>query len=218
MRGWKHVTDFLALRRNTSLLLAALVLALTGEKLWLGFAPKYLETLGSGVFIIGLFDFLQTFLGAVYAYPGGWLTDHWSQRRSLLLFNALSLTGYVLVLAWHSLACPSDRRIPVPGLERTFVTCDILRDRHLTGPAAAHHGRGSAIHGPSRSNDGWPARRWLAHHPVWLGTRRPVCVDGLHRPERSYSRFPVVHVRPCERTRMRFPLSCMARSSMALTA
>lgn len=101
MRGWKHVTNFLALRRNTSLLLVALVLALTGEKLWLGFAPKYLETLGAGVFIIGLFDALQTFLGAVYAYPGGWLTDHWGQRRSLLLFNALSLTGYVLVLVWH---------------------------------------------------------------------------------------------------------------------
>jgi MFS family permease len=98
---WRSITDFLALRRNTSLLLVALVLALTGEKLWLGFAPKYLETLGAGVFIIGLFDALQTFLGAVYAYPGGWLTDHWGQRRSLLLFNALSLAGYLLVLVWQ---------------------------------------------------------------------------------------------------------------------
>lgn len=101
MNGWQRITDFLALRRNTSLLLVALVLALTGEKLWLGFAPKYLETLGAGVFIIGLFDALQTLLGAVYAYPGGWLTDRWGQRRSLLLFNALSLAGYVLVLVWQ---------------------------------------------------------------------------------------------------------------------
>src|SRR5438034_7253793 len=93
--------DFLALRRNTVLLLVALVLAGTGEKLWLGFAPKYLETLGAGVFIIGCFDALQTLLGAVYAYPGGWLTDQWGQRRSLLLFNALSLGGYVLVLFWQ---------------------------------------------------------------------------------------------------------------------
>ena len=101
MNGWQRISDFLALRRNTSLLLVALVLALTGEKLWLGFAPKYLETLGAGVFIIGLFDALQTLLGAVYAYPGGWLTDRWGQRRSLLLFNALSLAGYVLVLLWQ---------------------------------------------------------------------------------------------------------------------
>src|SRR5438876_5143275 len=97
---WRRTTDFLALRRNTVLLLAALVLAGTGEKLWLGFAPKYLETLGASVFIIGLFDALQTFLGAVYAYPGGWLTDHWGQRRALLFFNALSLSGYILVLVW----------------------------------------------------------------------------------------------------------------------
>jgi MFS family permease len=92
---------FLALRRNTSLLLVALVLAGTGERLWLGFAPKYLETLGASVLVIGLFDGLQTFLGAVYAWPGGWLTDRWGQRHSLLLFNALSLAGYALVLTWH---------------------------------------------------------------------------------------------------------------------
>ena len=101
MNGWRRITDFLALRRNTSLLLVALALALTGEKLWLGFAPKYLQTLGAGVFIIGLFDALQTLLGALYAYPGGWLTDHWGQRRSLLIFNALSLAGYILVLTWQ---------------------------------------------------------------------------------------------------------------------
>src|SRR5512146_1867056 len=93
----KTIAEFLALRRNTVLLLGALVLAGTGERLWLGFAPKYLETLGASVLIIGLFDALQTLLGALYAYPGGWLTDHWGQRRSLLLFNALSLVGYLIV-------------------------------------------------------------------------------------------------------------------------
>ena len=101
MSRWRTLADFLALRRNTMLLLVALVLAGMGERLWLGFAPKYLQTLGAGVFIIGLFDALQTFLGAVYAYPGGWLTDHWGQRRSLVLFSALSLAGYLIVLAWQ---------------------------------------------------------------------------------------------------------------------
>jgi len=102
------ISEFLALRRNTSLLLVALVLAGTGEKLWLGFAPKYIEVLSQGilttaqiVLVIGLFDALQTFLGAVYAYPGGWLTDHWGQRKSLLLFSLISIAGYGLVLVWH---------------------------------------------------------------------------------------------------------------------
>src|SRR5882724_6033019 len=98
---WKEAAEFLALRRNTALLLIALVLAGTGEKLWVGFAPKYLQYLGAGVFIIGLFDALQTLLGAIYAYPGGWLTDRLGQRRALMLFSALSLAGYVLVLFWQ---------------------------------------------------------------------------------------------------------------------
>ena len=98
----RSASEFLALRRNTSLLLVALLLAGTGEKLWLGFAPKYIETLGGSILIIGLFDALQTFLGAIYAYPGGWLTDHWGQRKSLLLFSAISIAGYLLVLFWQS--------------------------------------------------------------------------------------------------------------------
>src|ERR1035438_2217012 len=100
--SFKSIAEFLALRRNTSLLLVALVLAGTGEKLWLVFAPKYIETLGGTVLIIGLFDALQTFLGAIYAYPGGWLTDHWGQRKSLLLFSLISIAGYILVLVWQS--------------------------------------------------------------------------------------------------------------------
>src|SRR5258708_5150255 len=74
---------------------------MTGERLWLVFASKYLQTLGAGILIIGLFDAVQTLLGALYAYPGGWLTDRWGQRRSLLLFSALSLSGYLVVLLWH---------------------------------------------------------------------------------------------------------------------
>jgi MFS family permease len=100
-RGWRSVANFLALRRNTSLLLVALVLAGTGERLWLVFAPKYLQTLGAGVLIIGSFDALQTLLGALYAFPGGWLTDRLGQRRSLNLFTLISVSGYVLVLVWH---------------------------------------------------------------------------------------------------------------------
>ena len=98
---WQAIAGFLALKRNTAVLLVALVLAGTGERLWLAFAPKYLQTLGAGVFIIGLFDALQTLLGALYAYPGGWLTDHWGQRRALVLFSLISMSGYFLVLFWH---------------------------------------------------------------------------------------------------------------------
>lgn len=100
-RRFGRLAEFLALSRNTTAMLVGLVLAGTGEKLWLGFAPKYLETLGAGVFIIGLFDALQTLLGAAYSYPGGAITDRLGQRRSLALFTLISLAGYILVLVWH---------------------------------------------------------------------------------------------------------------------
>ena len=65
------------------------------------FLPKYLQSLGAAVWAIGLFDAIKTWIGAVYAYPGGWLTDHWGQRRSLILFNAISLAGYAIVALWQ---------------------------------------------------------------------------------------------------------------------
>src|ERR1019366_7554307 len=102
MNRLNSIAEFLALRRNTSLLLVALVLAGTGEKLWLRFAPQYIEKLGGPGLLLGLFFALQTFLGAIYAYPGGWLTDHWGQRKSLLLFSLISIAGYILVLVWQS--------------------------------------------------------------------------------------------------------------------
>ncbi|HWY29387.1 MAG TPA: MFS transporter [Candidatus Acidoferrum sp.] len=140
MNRWRNISEFLALRRNTTLLLVALMLAGTGEKLWLGFAPKYIETLGGTVLIIGLFDALQTLLGAVYAYPGGWLTDHWGQRKSLLLFSAISVCGYALVLLWqHWLALLLGSFLFLAwsalSLPATFsvVAGSLTKDRHTMG-------------------------------------------------------------------------------------
>ena len=59
MNGWRSIAEFLALQRNTALLLVALVLAGTGEKLWLGFAPKYLQTLWASILVIGVFGIRQ---------------------------------------------------------------------------------------------------------------------------------------------------------------
>ena len=139
-RGVRGLADFLALRRDAALLLAALLLAGIGERLWLGFAPKYLEYLGAGALVIGLFDGLLTLLGAVYAYPGGWLTDRLGHRRSLLIFSALSLGGYALVLAWqHWLALLIGAFLFVSwsalSLPATFavIATSIARERQTMG-------------------------------------------------------------------------------------
>src|SRR5256714_6263529 len=62
------------------------------------FVPKFLQTLGAGVFVIGLYDALKTLVGAIYAYPGGVVVDRWGHRRAFLVFNIVSIIGYALVL------------------------------------------------------------------------------------------------------------------------
>src|SRR5436305_613027 len=94
-----------------------------GEELWFRFLPAYLRTLGASAFLIGAFGTAKDLLDAAYAYPGGVLTDRLGSRRSLLLFGALTVAGFVLylvhpsvpivflglllVMAWQSLGLPA---------------------------------------------------------------------------------------------------------------
>src|ERR1700726_1458651 len=89
---------FFGLRRNLVVLLIAIFVIGAGEELWMRFVPKYLQALGAGGFVIGLYDALRTLLGAIYAYPGGVLADLWGHRRVFIIFNLVSIAGYALVL------------------------------------------------------------------------------------------------------------------------
>src|SRR3954447_691251 len=98
MNSRHRIADFFALKRNLVILLIATFVIGAGEELWIRFIPKYLQALGAGVFIIGLFDALRTLLGAIYAYPGGVFVDKWGHRRAFLAFNLFSIAGYSVVL------------------------------------------------------------------------------------------------------------------------
>jgi MFS family permease len=118
-----HIGRFLGLKRNLVLFLGAAILIGAGEETWMRFVPKYLELLGAGAVVIGLYDALKTLLGAIYAYPGGLVVDRWGHRRALVEFTLLSIAGYALVLfvphavavlggmflflAWSSLSLPA---------------------------------------------------------------------------------------------------------------
>ena len=135
-----RLTDFFGLQRNLVLLLVAIVLIGAGEEMWMRFVPKYLETLGAGVLLIGLYDGLKTLLGAVYAYPGGALSDRWGHRRALVVFNGISIVGYALValvphpatvfvgmflfLAWSCLSLPATF---------SLIGRSLASDRHAMG-------------------------------------------------------------------------------------
>src|SRR3989441_11924416 len=97
-RALARVANFFGFKRNLVILLLAIFVIGAGEELWMRFVPKFLQTLGATVFVIGLYDALRTLLGAVYAYPGGVLVDLWGHRRAFLTFNIVSIVGYALVL------------------------------------------------------------------------------------------------------------------------
>src|ERR1051325_4726109 len=98
VRPAKPFADFFALKRNLVITLITIFVIGTGEELWMRFVPKYLQTLGASVFVIGLYDALRTLIGAVYAYPGGLWADRWGHRRAFITFNLVSIAGYALVL------------------------------------------------------------------------------------------------------------------------
>jgi len=94
----RRLANFFGLKRNLVILLIAIFVIGAGEELWMRFVPKYLQAVGATVLVIGLYDALRTLLGAIYAYPGGVFVDRWGHRRALIIFNALSIAGYALVL------------------------------------------------------------------------------------------------------------------------
>jgi MFS family permease len=119
----RFLSETLGLERNVAVLAGSVFGIALGEELWLVFLPKYLATLGASGPIIGAFASTRDLLDGLYQYPGGWLTDHYGRKRTLLLFTALAMAGYAtyaaarhwsvvlagvfLVMAWKSGAFPT---------------------------------------------------------------------------------------------------------------
>ncbi|MBZ5635136.1 MAG: MFS transporter [Acidobacteriia bacterium] len=99
MSRWKAVGDALGLRRSIVGMLTMVVLVGMGEKMTERFLPLYLIALGSSMFWPGALNAINNLLGALYAFPGGWLAERLGIKRSLAVFNLISIAGYLIVLA-----------------------------------------------------------------------------------------------------------------------
>jgi MFS family permease len=94
----RRLAKSLGIERNVAAASGAVFLVGLGEELWKRFLPKYLESLGASVAVVGLFGTSEDFLDALYQYPGGWLADRWGRRRAFLTFLVAALTGYIIYL------------------------------------------------------------------------------------------------------------------------
>jgi MFS family permease len=95
----ERIADFFGLRKNIVALLAMVILVGLGEKMAERFLPLYLMALGGGAFSIGLLNGLDNLLSALYSFPGGYASDKLGYKRALLLFNAIAMAGYAVVIA-----------------------------------------------------------------------------------------------------------------------
>ncbi|MBW2436830.1 MAG: MFS transporter [Desulfobacterales bacterium] len=105
MTRFKILSNFLGLTQSTVGLLFMVVLVGLGERMAERFLPMYLLALGGGVISIGLLNGLDNFLSAVYAFPGGYLSERIGFKRSLLVFNFMAMAGFLMVIlipAWQA--------------------------------------------------------------------------------------------------------------------
>ncbi len=86
-------------------LLGMIILVGMGEHMAERFLPLYLQQLAqasTAVLAIGLLAGMDDLLAALYAFPGGYLSDRLGTKRALLFFNALSMIGYLCVIFIHT--------------------------------------------------------------------------------------------------------------------
>jgi MFS family permease len=96
---------FLGIQRNTAGLLAMVVLIGMGEHMAERFLPIYIMALGGGAMAIGLLNAMDNLLSALYSFPGGYLSDRLGVKKSLLIFNLVAMSGFLLVIlipAWQA--------------------------------------------------------------------------------------------------------------------
>ncbi len=94
----KHISDFLGLRRSTVGILFMVILVGMGERMAERFLPIYLIALGGGAISIGFLNGLDNLLSALYAFPGGYLSDRIGTKKALVVFNFTAMFGFLIVI------------------------------------------------------------------------------------------------------------------------
>ncbi len=102
--------SILAKNGSMSVMLLLVVFVGMGEKMAERFLPLYLIALGGSTWVVGLLNAMDNLLSALYSYPGGWLVDRIGHKKSLQIFTALAMFGYLVVIvipAWQAVVAGS---------------------------------------------------------------------------------------------------------------
>ncbi|MFA6133879.1 MAG: MFS transporter [Phycisphaerae bacterium] len=98
MTKLNHLAEFLGLKRSIVGLLSMVILVGMGEHMAEQFLPLYLIALGGGFLSVGFLNGMDNLLGALYSFPGGYLSDRLGIKRALLIFNMIAMIGFLIVV------------------------------------------------------------------------------------------------------------------------
>jgi len=78
------------------------VLIMLGEKMGERFLPLYILAIGGTNLAVGFLNAMDNLLSALYSFPGGYLSDKIGYKKALLLFTAIAMIGYLVVIIFQS--------------------------------------------------------------------------------------------------------------------
>ena len=92
----KHISNVLGLRKSTVGILFMTILVGMGERTAERFLPIYLIALGGGALSIGFLNGLDNLLSALYAFPGGYLSDRFGTKKALLFLPSRPCSARII--------------------------------------------------------------------------------------------------------------------------
>ncbi len=90
------------LNSQTGAILGAMFLVSLGEEMWSPYLPKYLDTLGASLLVIGLWSAGKNLLEGFLFWGGGALSHRLGERGTLALVGVMPVVGYLVFLASDS--------------------------------------------------------------------------------------------------------------------
>ena len=184
------ITEFLGLQRSTVGVLFMIILVGMGERMAERFLPIYLMALGGGVLSIGILNGLDNLLSALYAFPGGYLSDRYGTKRALLFFNMVAMGGFVIVIlipAWQAVLCGAIFFLSWTAISLPATMSLIARVLPMNN---VHRNRSGLWRNfISRTAVFWPVRARCRSRGLWRSAGRQVQVPRRNgRAQRSASR------------------------------
>jgi MFS family permease len=94
----KRIVYFLGLNKTIITMLIMVIFLGLGEKMAERFLPLYIVALGGSAIFVSFLNGMDNLLGALYAFPGGYLSDRIGYKKSLIVFIVMAMIGYLIVI------------------------------------------------------------------------------------------------------------------------